>query len=125
MLVSGKKTQYSKQCLMSNYQAILQIRSLSNIICNGNMCMPSHVRLFATPWTVTHKAPLSMGFSRQEYQSGLPFPPSRDLPHPGIELMSLMSPALVGKFFTTEQPGKPWIELLRVANCGKTKVWRN
>ena len=44
----------------------------------------SRVRLFATPWTVAHQAPLSLGFSRQEYWSGLPFP-SPDLPHPGIE----------------------------------------
>ena len=45
----------------------------------------SHVRLFVTPWTVAYQAPLSMGFSRQEYQSGLPFPPPGDLPNPGIE----------------------------------------
>ena len=51
------------------------------------------VRLSATPWTVTHQAPLSMGFSRQEYWNGLPRPPPRDLPDPGIEPESLMSPA--------------------------------
>ena len=45
----------------------------------------SHVRLFATPWTVAYQAPPSMGFSRQEYWSGLPFPSPRDLPNPGIE----------------------------------------
>ena len=44
----------------------------------------SHVRLFATPWTVAHQAPLSMGFSRQEYWSGLPFPSPGDLPNPGL-----------------------------------------
>ena len=59
------------------------------------------VRLFATPWTVAHQAPLSMGFSRQEYWSGLPCPPPRDLPNLGIEPLSLMSPALAGRFFTT------------------------
>ena len=48
----------------------------------------SRVRLFATPWTVAHQAPLSMGFSRQEYWSGLPFPSPGDLPSPGIELRS-------------------------------------
>ena len=58
-----------------------------------------HVRLFATLWAVAHQAPLSMGFSRQEYWSGLPCPPPRGLPDPGIEPMSLISPALVGKFF--------------------------
>ena len=52
-------------------------------------------------WTVACQAPLSMGFSRQEYWSGLPCPPSGDLPDPGIEPSSLMSPALAGGFFTT------------------------
>ena len=47
----------------------------------------------ATPWTIAHQAPLSMGFSRQEYWSGLPFPPPGDLPHPGIKPMSPASPA--------------------------------
>ena len=59
------------------------------------------VRLFATPWTVTHQAPLSMGFSRQEYWSGLPCPIPGDLPDPGIKSMPLMSPALAGRFFAT------------------------
>ena len=45
----------------------------------------SHVQLFVTPWTIAHQAPLSMGFSRQEYWSGLPFPPPGGLPNPGIE----------------------------------------
>ena len=49
----------------------------------------SHVSLFATPWTVAHHAALSMGFSRQEYWSGLPFPSPEDLPHPGMEPWSL------------------------------------
>ena len=61
----------------------------------------SHVRLFATLWTVAQQAPPSMGFFRQEYWSGFPFPPPGDLPDPGIEPVSLMSPALAGGFFTT------------------------
>ena len=61
----------------------------------------SHVRLFATPWTVAYQAPLSMDFSKQEYWSGLPFPTPVDLPNPGIKLMSLVFPALAGRFFTT------------------------
>ena len=61
----------------------------------------SHVRLFVTLWTVGHQAPLSMGFSRQVYQSGLPYPPPGDLPDPGIKPMSRMSPAFAGGFFTT------------------------
>ena len=61
----------------------------------------SCVQLFATLWTVSHQAPLSVGFSRHEYQSGLPYPPPWDLPIPGIEPAALMSPALSGRFFTT------------------------
>ena len=65
---------------------------------------PSGVRLFETPWTVAHQAPLSMGFSRQEYWSGLPFPSPGDLPNPGIEPWS---PALQADALTSEPPGKP------------------
>ena len=54
----------------------------------------SRARLSATPWTVAHQAPLSTGFSKQEHWSGLPCPPPGDLPDPGIELMSSLSPAL-------------------------------
>ena len=66
----------------------------------------SHVRLFATPWIAAHQAPLSMGFSGQEYWSGLPFPSPGDLPDPGIVPTPLAPPALAG-FFTTAPPGKP------------------
>ena len=58
---------------------------------------------FVTPWTVAHQAPLSMGFSQQDYWSGLPFPPSGDLPDPEIEPAS---PALAGGFLTSEEPGE-------------------
>ena len=54
----------------------------------------SQVLPFATPWTIAHQAPLSMGFSKQEHRTGLPFPPSGDLPNPRMEPASLMSPAL-------------------------------
>ena len=67
----------------------------------------SRVWLFVTPRTVTHQASLSMEFSRQEYWSGFPFPTPGDLPDPGIEPTSPESPALAGRFFTTEPPGKP------------------
>ena len=59
---------------------------------------------FVTPWTVAHQIPLSIGFLRQEYCSGLPFPSPGGLPDPGIKPLS---PALAGGFFTTESPGKP------------------
>ena len=68
----------------------------------------SHVRLFMTPWTTACQAPLSTQFPKQEYWSGLPFPPPRGFPHSGIKPTSL---ALSGRFFTTELSRKspvPW-----------------
>ena len=62
----------------------------------------SCVWIFATLWTIARQAPQSMGFSRQEYWSGLPFPSPGDLWDPGIEPTSLMSPALVGGFFASD-----------------------
>ena len=60
----------------------------------------SHIRLFVIPRAVVHQVPLSIEFSMQEYWSGLLFPLPGDLPNPGIELVSLVSPALVGRVFT-------------------------
>ena len=71
-----------------------------SIVCAHVLSHISCVWLFATPWTVAHQAPLSMGFSRQEYWSGLPFPPPGHLPSPVMESASLESPALAGGFFT-------------------------
>ena len=65
----------------------------------------SRVQLFATPWTVAYQAPLSMGFSRQEYWSELPFPSPGNLPDPGIKPRS---PALQTDALPSEPPGKPW-----------------
>ena len=61
----------------------------------------SYVRLFETPWTAAHQAPLSVEFSRQEYWSGLPFPTPGDLPDPENEPKSVVSPALAGRLFAT------------------------
>ena len=69
-----------------------------------HVCELGCARLFAAPWTVAHQAPLSVEFSRQEYWSGLPCSPPGHLPDPGIELLSLMSPALAGRFLTTSAP---------------------
>ena len=66
-----------------------------------------HVRFFATPWTVARQAPLSMGFSRQESWSGLPRPPPGDLPNPGIEPTSPMSPALQADSLRLSHRGSP------------------
>ena len=72
-------------------------------------CLLSRVRLFVTTWTVAHQAPLSMGFSRQEQWTGLPFPPQEDIPNPGIKPWALFHAcsAMKGRFFTTGPPGKP------------------
>ena len=76
------------------------VKYMTLLYCARLSCF-SRVWLFATLWTVARRAPLSMGLSRQEYWSGLPCPPPGDLPDPGIQLLSLLSPALVGGFFTT------------------------
>ena len=73
-----------------------------------------HVPLFATPRTVSRQAPLSMGLSRQESRSGLPFPTPGDGPSPGMEPESLASPASAGWFFTTAPVGKPRFSLSRI-----------
>ena len=76
-----------------------------------------------TPWTVAHQAPLTVGFSRQEYWSGLPRPPPGDLSDPEIKLGSLRSPSLAGVFFTTgatcEAWGDTWLKLICCFYC----VW--
>ena len=72
---------------------------------------------FVTPWTVAHQALLSIEFPRQEYWRGMPFPSPGDLPNPGIKLAF---PALAGRIFTTEPPGKPvclFISLLFPLDC--------
>ena len=87
------------------------------VLSNTNTSAPSHVggmeyacvlsRSVHDLRTRVHQAPLYMGFSRQEYWSGLPFPSPRDLPVPGIEPAPPVSHALAGRFFTTVPPGKP------------------
>ena len=76
----------------------------------------SHVRLFATPWTVAYQASLSMGFSRQECWSGLPFPSPGDLPDPGIESVSLTSPAFTGVFLTSSTTWEAPYHRLTISN---------
>ena len=76
-----------------------------------------------TPGTIAHQAPLSMGFPRQEYWSGLLFPPPGDLLDPGI---NPMSPALAGGFFTSEQPEKPLLSYINTLNViNNTKYYRH
>ena len=80
----------------------------SYIFERGLLYVLSHVRHFMTPWTVARWAPPSMGFPRQEYWSGLPFPAPGDLPDPGIKPTSLVSSTLAGKFFTTASWEAPY-----------------
>ena len=68
------------------------------------LCLVSHVQLFVAPWTVARQTPLSTGFSRPEYWSGLPCPPPGDLPSPGVKPRS---PALQADSLPPESPGKP------------------
>ena len=81
----------------------------------------SRVQLFATPWTVIHQGPLSIGFSRQEYWSAFPVPPLGDLPKPGIEPMS---PAfcIAGRFFIADPLGKPGA-LSRICQIANTESY--
>ena len=72
----------------------------------------SHVRLFVTPWTAAHQTPLSMGFFRQRYWSGFPFPPPGDLVDPGIETKSPLFPALGANSLLLSHHGNPFILLL-------------
>ena len=89
----------------------------------------SHVQLFATLWTVAHQAPPSMGFSRQEYWSGLPFPSPGDLPDPGIEPRS---PVLQADALTSEPPETSWtwikrtptMKLFLKCNCFHCLNWK-
>ena len=73
----------------------------------GIYCKYKHTQLFATPWTIACQDPLSMGFSRQEYWNGLPFPSSEDLPDQGSNPHLLQVSYFAGRFFTTVPPEKP------------------
>ena len=107
-------------CLISQFP-LVQLCLTCNLHFHSSVAVVSslsRVYSFATLWTVTCHAPLLMGFPRQEYRSGLPFPSPGDLPDPGIEPES---PALAGRFFTTESSGKPTFPLyyfLNNSHCG-------
>ena len=82
----------------------------------------SYAQLFATLWTVAHQAPLSIGFSRQEYWSRLPCPPLGDLPNTGIEPTSPVSPTLQADSLPTEPPGKPKHIYMFTQKCTPSNV---
>ena len=83
------------------WKGLMPFLSLWLLLCHLQAVSLSCVRLFATLWTVAHQAPLFMGLSRREYWRRLPCPPAGDLPDPGVEPVSFLSPALAGRFFTT------------------------
>ena len=104
---------YRRNYLVNNMQRLKKVHTVSFIylkrylitlqtqyLSKEHTAIMYSVQLFATLWTVAHKASLSMGFSRQEYWCGLPFPSPGNLPDPGIKFMSPVSPALTGGFFT-------------------------
>ena len=93
-----QKTGYQACPILGNGLSILKEYVLSCSVMSDSLCL----------WTVACQAPLSVGFSRQESWSGVPFPSPGDLPDPGIELTS---PALAGGFFTAEPPGMPPLRL--------------
>ena len=99
----GRKAASTKffYCLQgATYTAVSEQRRVQWGACErAKSLQPSVVSGSATLWTTAHQAPLAMGFSRKEYWSGLPGPTPGDLSSPGIEPVSLMSPALAGKFF--------------------------
>ena len=79
----------------------------------------SRVQLCVILWTAAHQAPLSMGVSRQEHWSGLPWPPPEDLPDPEVEPTSFMSPELTGGFLTTNAT---WEAQYTVRRCGRIQL---
>ena len=92
MIDDGNSVSFQLECIFKSVHVCMCVCMLSHL---------SRVQLFVTPWTVAFQAPLSMGFSRQEYWSGLPFPSSGDFPDPVIELRS---PALEADALTSEPP---------------------
>ena len=93
------------------YQSVLFFSSSVQLCC-CHWLVAKLCPTLVVPWTVALQVPFSTRFSRQEYWSGLPCPPPEDLPDPGIESTSLLSPALAGGFFTSARPGNPlnWVE---------------
>ena len=92
-------------------------RKLHTVLHRVCECMLSGVQLFGTPWTIACQTPLSMDVFRQEYWSRLPFSSPRDLPDPGIELMSLASPALAGRFLPLSHLGSSCTNLHSHRQC--------
>ena len=109
------------------YLNLNQGMGFSSLLNNTSCCVLSRfssVQLIATPWTVALQVPLFMGFSRQEYWSGLPCPPPGDLPSSGIKLAFLLSPALAGGFFATQEVPNNSLPQLLIFCCQRDVLAR-
>ena len=108
LLITSNMFKYQQHRLIAKWVVSANLQKKEELAMTTASCMcirvcaPSvnRVWLFAAPQTMVHQAPLPMGFSRQVYWSGFPFPTPGDLPNPGIEPTSPVSPALAGRFFT-------------------------
>ena len=124
---------YWKQCIVQSALRVgkrilnfLQMYQLMNQWCvcaHVCTCARSHVWLSVAAWTIAQQAPLSMEFFRQVYWSGLPSSCPGDLPDPGVELTSFVSPALADGFFTTVPPGKSNIYVYSLNSVAVFQLW--
>ena len=123
--INNKKKHIFRHSIEQNkFQMLLRTSHLKHTLVHLELrsCACSVISIMSnsvTVWTVAHQAPLSVGFSRQEYWIGLPCPPSGDLPDPGIRLASLKSPALAGRFFTTSATSSTEINRLHMLSLPK------
>ena len=92
-------------------------------VCMHALTLQCHFWLFAILWTVARQAPLSMGFSKQEYWSGLPCPPPGDLSNPGVKCVSLKCPALAGVFFTISDTREAHLKSMANLKIEREKGW--
>ena len=109
--------------IIRSHSILMLLLFILNAVCAQLL---SCVQLFGTPWTVARQAPLSVGSSRQEYWSRLPFPPPGNLPDSGIKPLSLESSELAGRFFTTwatREAQWSWISCNISTFCRNLSVW--
>ena len=108
---SGQELFQVLRALLPSFMIPTQMAECWAVLAGERGIVLSCVRLFATPWTVPRQSPLSMGFPRREYWSGLPFPLPEDLANPGIEAPSPVSPALQADSLPAEPSGQSYTEL--------------
>ena len=131
----GKRSTLSSKgrCISLNKGQWMAAPSVMEVLenpCPGDQYVPSHfshIQLFVTLRTLARQAPLSTGFSRQEYWSGLPWPPPGNCPNPGIKPVSLTSPALAGGFFITSSTWEAqWTrDITKMLASDEASEWKN